>query len=625
MNQSKGVTFAGAAVALVLAVSLVVVVAFVATDEPETAGCGPEGSLQVSTDGVKAVGEWSLEQAKNAAAIIQAGQALGVPARGQQIAVMTAIGESTLRVLDRGDAVGPDSRGLFQQRDNGAWGSYEDRMNPARSATSFYKALLKVSGWESMEPSLAAHAVQRNADPYHYERFWSQAKDLTAKLTGAGGTPASLPGVVGPDGETAGPMPEGGCGGDGEFSTNAAAGYVGPFNPQQLLERAKRFVAAGPRDPYFNSVSTWYRMCQHFVANMSGRVNSGYATASSAWAHFVATGVAHPADSVDGGAPPPGAWLYYNGGGAAGHVAIYLGGGKVASNDTWGSGRIGIGPASDLTDGPWHLNYLGWAAPWGAKVATKPPTQPTDGGGSAGGGSVVLAHANIPNRSGMSGYRSSMKGVLSKSPDFVTLNEMQQRTMSEVLSGAPGYAGYRDPSVGKDAGAGQTLDTAVLWKASTWSAVAAGRVKLVEDDRNSYQGRVVVWDRFASYVTLRRKSDGLRVSVISVHHMTDPSKYGPNRPQRQAAYGAGMDVLVQMVRALESYGPVLVGGDFNVSASQSGRWAAPSKMAAAGYGQVHTGVDFLFTRTASSAFKSSWSGRMVSDHRWLAAQIGFGS
>ncbi|WP_336922898.1 M23 family metallopeptidase [Aquipuribacter sp. SD81] len=120
----------------------------------------------------------------NAAAVLTAGGALGVPARGQLIAVMTAMGESGLRVLDYGDAVGPDSRGLFQQRDNGAWGSYADRMDPLISSTNFYRALLAVDGWESLPPTIAAHRTQRNADPYHYERYWPAAVEVVSALTG---------------------------------------------------------------------------------------------------------------------------------------------------------------------------------------------------------------------------------------------------------------------------------------------------------------------------------------------------------------------------------------------------------------------------------------------------------
>ncbi|HEX2073188.1 MAG TPA: hypothetical protein VHF92_05330, partial [Geodermatophilus sp.] len=72
------------------------------------AGCGPVGS-SVTVSGVPEgpVAGWSGEQLVNAALIIEAGKALGVDARGQVIGVMTAMGESSLTVLDRGDAVGP--------------------------------------------------------------------------------------------------------------------------------------------------------------------------------------------------------------------------------------------------------------------------------------------------------------------------------------------------------------------------------------------------------------------------------------------------------------------------------------------------------------------------------------
>lgn len=129
------------------------------------------------------VGRFNAQQVANAAAIVGAGQSLKLDAQGVTIGVMTAIGESTLIVVDHGDAAGPDSRGLFQQRANGAWGSYADRMDPRTSATSFFQALLQVPGWRSMPVTLAAHAVQRNADPYHYAPYWSDAVQLVAAIT----------------------------------------------------------------------------------------------------------------------------------------------------------------------------------------------------------------------------------------------------------------------------------------------------------------------------------------------------------------------------------------------------------------------------------------------------------
>lgn len=137
-----------------------------------------------------AVEGFTPEQVANAAAVVEAGRGMGLSLRDQAIGVMTAIGESSLRVVDHGDAAGPDSRGLFQQRDNGAWGSYADRMDPTRSAQSFYRVLATVEGRDRMEPTIVAHTVQRNADPQHYARSWDAAVRLVARITGS--TPAQV-------------------------------------------------------------------------------------------------------------------------------------------------------------------------------------------------------------------------------------------------------------------------------------------------------------------------------------------------------------------------------------------------------------------------------------------------
>jgi hypothetical protein len=163
-----------------------VTAALVADRDPQAGACSPVGTT-ISVNGVPSgdVAGWSGDQLVNAALIMDAGEALGIDARGQVIGVMTAMGESSLTVVDHGDAVGPDSRGLFQQRANGAWGSYEDRMDPTTSATNFFRALLEVEGWETLPPTLAAHKTQRNADPYHYARWWDDALEVAGALAGA--------------------------------------------------------------------------------------------------------------------------------------------------------------------------------------------------------------------------------------------------------------------------------------------------------------------------------------------------------------------------------------------------------------------------------------------------------
>ena len=168
-------------------------------------GSGPSGSGACAGTAVPAidaakrppVAGYAGDQLVNAAAIINAGAAMRVPPAGITIAVMTAMGESSLRNLTYGDAVGPDSRGLFQQRDN--WGPLHDRLNPSTAATMFFRRLLTLDGWQSMRPTLAAHAVQGNAVADHYTPYWEKAKTVVAALTG--GTAACAADLI-PQGNT---------------------------------------------------------------------------------------------------------------------------------------------------------------------------------------------------------------------------------------------------------------------------------------------------------------------------------------------------------------------------------------------------------------------------------------
>lgn len=121
----------------------------------------------------------SREQIDNAAIIIATGKADGLPRRAWVIAVATARQESSLRVLNYGDEAGPDSRGLFQQRDS--WGPLEERMDPVSSSRLFYRELKKVRGWESMRLTDAAQAVQISGEPEAYQKHESQAEVLVSR------------------------------------------------------------------------------------------------------------------------------------------------------------------------------------------------------------------------------------------------------------------------------------------------------------------------------------------------------------------------------------------------------------------------------------------------------------
>src|SRR5664280_2089019 len=145
--------------------------------------CGAAPASGVEAVNVRAVAGLSAEQLHNAGTVIAVGQQMGLDQRGQTIGVMVALGESDLISIDQGDAAGPDSRGLFQQRAEG-WGTYAERMDPATASRSFYQALLRVDGWEAMSPTEAAHTVQRNADPHYYTRYFPEAGQIVANATG---------------------------------------------------------------------------------------------------------------------------------------------------------------------------------------------------------------------------------------------------------------------------------------------------------------------------------------------------------------------------------------------------------------------------------------------------------
>ena len=188
-EKGKGALILIGVPAALIASLFVVIILFLSGTGSAAACTGSAGTVNPANIPANAVPGFSAEQLTNAAYIMNAAATLGLDRDGQVIGVMTAIGESSLTVIDHGDTAGPDSRGLFQQRDS--WGGLADRMDPTISATLFFQGLQKVSNWQSLEPTLAAHKVQRNADPYHYEKFFAAADRIVTALAGGGGSCAS--------------------------------------------------------------------------------------------------------------------------------------------------------------------------------------------------------------------------------------------------------------------------------------------------------------------------------------------------------------------------------------------------------------------------------------------------
>nr|NLD39925.1 hypothetical protein [Actinomycetales bacterium] len=127
------------------------------------------------------------EQTRNAALISAVALDRGLPARAVTIALATAMQESRLINIDYGDR---DSLGLFQQRPSQGWGTEEQVTDPFYSANAFYDGLLKVNGWETLEVTVAAQAVQRSAFPNAYAQHEGMARAFASALTGH--SPAEL-------------------------------------------------------------------------------------------------------------------------------------------------------------------------------------------------------------------------------------------------------------------------------------------------------------------------------------------------------------------------------------------------------------------------------------------------
>lgn len=123
------------------------------------------------------------ERRHNAKVIVEVGRSLGVPDYGIVIALATAMQESSLRNINWGDR---DSLGLYQQRPSTGWGSADQILDPAYSSRLFYggpenpnrgktRGLLDIRGWEGMELTVAAQAVQKSGHPSAYAKWEASA------------------------------------------------------------------------------------------------------------------------------------------------------------------------------------------------------------------------------------------------------------------------------------------------------------------------------------------------------------------------------------------------------------------------------------------------------------------
>lgn len=165
-------------------------------------------SLSVSIEGEipAAVGSYTPQAMEQAAIIMKVGEAEGIPASGQLVALMTAMQES--RLGDHMSTFTPDENGdagVFQQRQLPGWyGSLEEVSDTSYAAKVFYKGktltedieggagakgyhipgLVDVEGWESLASTVAAQRVQRSAHPEAYAKHETEAREIMSALSG---------------------------------------------------------------------------------------------------------------------------------------------------------------------------------------------------------------------------------------------------------------------------------------------------------------------------------------------------------------------------------------------------------------------------------------------------------
>ena len=225
------------------------------------------------TAGGVALAALTDEQRANATTLVNTTVvARGLETRDAVIVIMTALTESSLVNVAHGDKVGPDSRGLFQQRDS--WGTLEQRMDPATATGLFLNALtdpkLKLYKTQTLinvdpgarhtqSPWLVAQSVQRSAydDGSNYKAQYNKALAIVAEISGVsqsdilagtgwnvGGAAGQIPGITDTVNCGTGPEPGGDYGdasGPGSWGGHAngripdEALCVVPYDPVQRV------------------------------------------------------------------------------------------------------------------------------------------------------------------------------------------------------------------------------------------------------------------------------------------------------------------------------------------------------------------------------------------------------
>lgn len=590
------------------------------TNAVQAGNLGPDGEIPEGS-----IAGFNTEQIQNARTIVAVGKQSGVPAYGWVIALATAMQESTLRNLSYGDR---DSVGLFQQRPVSGWGSVADITNPVKSAQAFYgvaahtgnTGLLDIPGWRKMQVTAAAQAVQRSAFPLAYAQHEDEARALVAALA---------------DGVSAADL---------SATATDVSCTIGMAGISTSVVRPIQAGLAIDNDNYGNSGSNWANMhtgndysspCGTPVQAAHGgtiviesggswgwsgrwlvKVQTAPGNLTTWYGHMqslsVAAGQTVKAGQVIGQVGSEG-----NSTGCHLHFEVHPHGGGYLQDQ--------VDPAA------WLKKNVGKTLEGTRQVGALPGAgQPGASPAAVSGPQVRLAQANIKVSLSRSRYRSDLAKVMKHGPDFVSLNEAQSRTVSDLS--VRGYGTYR-ASADEYGTRSQALSPVVMWRTDRWVAVDKGTVQLTKPVTGVKND-----NRYATWVVLASSDGSGRISVISTHTMTSPA----NSPQaRKDEAQRGFAKLAGLAQGLQKYGPVLVAGDLNSPYPRNGGngdpWGPKPLMTKAGMTSsfetlgappqgwaTHDGggtIDWLLGSSSTATSTRHATFRLESDHHGLVGDF----
>ncbi|WP_432094907.1 peptidase M23 [Streptomyces sp. bgisy100] len=310
----------------------------------------------------------SKEQVENAKIIDKVAAHRKLPGRATLIALMTTLQESGMRNINYGDR---DSVGLFQQRPSANWGKREDLVKPEYAANAFYggrgqgrpRGLVDIKNWQRLPLGVAAQKVQASAYPDLYAPHEKEARRIAEKAgidlarAGSAGGGDAGGGDAAEDEDTSSGCEDGGGekpGKPGEPFHDGDAAW-----PDKVRNRRSTKDAIAWAKKEVDGHAEWQRLCLAFTARAYGWNFSGTGYAVDLYRKEMPKDMRHDGDRK----PPPGALMFWDTGSRAGHVAIYIGDGMIASNDIKRPGHIDVVDATDI-ESVWGATYLGWSPPY---------------------------------------------------------------------------------------------------------------------------------------------------------------------------------------------------------------------------------------------------------------------